>query len=101
MAAFARRPESTRPPKSTVKKSLKENRVQIGHSCVRTLPHALWNALRIGLMLGLVAGPFFARAQSSSAAINGTITDTSGAVIPDAEVTLTNTETGTQQQTRS
>jgi len=86
-----------------VKKSLKENRVQIDHSFVRTLPlpRALWNPLRIGLMLGLVAVPFFARAQSSSAAINGTITDTSGAVIPDAEVALTNTETGTQQQTRS
>ncbi len=40
-------------------------------------------------------------AQSSLAAINGTVSDSSGAVIPDAQIALTNTDTGTQQQTRS
>lgn len=40
-------------------------------------------------------------AQSSFAAINGTISDSTGAVIPDVQIVLTNTDTGTQQQTRS
>lgn len=45
--------------------------------------------------------PLAGYAQSSSATISGTVTDSSGAVIPDAAVLLINTDTGTQQQTKS
>jgi outer membrane receptor protein involved in Fe transport len=38
--------------------------------------------------------PAFAQSQASSGSIEGTITDTTGAVVPDAKVTATNLQTG-------
>ncbi len=48
---------------------------------------------------GLSARP--AKAQVATAAINGTVTDTSGAVIPGASVTLLNANTGVRRTTVS
>ena len=45
--------------------------------------------------------PQTALAQTSTAAINGTIQDATGAVIPEAEIVLTNVETGVERRTLS
>jgi outer membrane receptor protein involved in Fe transport len=72
-----------------------------------TLPAAvqhlslLWISLTAAMLFVTCITPLSGWAQSSSAAIGGTLTDSSGAVIPDATVLLTNTDTGTQQQTKS
>jgi len=53
-------------------------------------------SLRFGLVvacLALFVFPSASWAQRSSAAINGTVKDTTGAVIPQASITLTNTQT--------
>jgi len=42
-----------------------------------------------------------AQAGTAAAALNGTVRDPSGAVVPDATVTLTNTRTGFKQETKS
>jgi hypothetical protein len=48
----------------------------------------------LGLLFCLAAGVQTALAQGNSATINGTVTDPSGAAVPDAKVTATNTQTG-------
>jgi outer membrane receptor protein involved in Fe transport len=53
-------------------------------------------SLRLGLLVALLAFlaiPGESWAQRSSAAINGTVRDSTGAVVPQATVTLTNTQT--------
>src|SRR5690242_15587345 len=49
--------------------------------------------------LCLTAAPLFA--QTGSAPVQGAITDATGAVVPNAEVVLTKTDTGVVQKTRS
>ena len=58
-------------------------------------------AVRLGLLiatplsfLGTVGAPQPAAAQSIYAAVHGTVTDTSGAAIPGAAISITNTSTG-------
>lgn len=51
------------------------------------------------IVIVFLLGPAPMRAQQASAAVNGTVTDSSGAVIPDAHVVLTNLETGIVQTT--
>ena len=48
-----------------------------------------------------VSGTAVAQVSSADAALNGTVRDTSGAVVPGATVTLTNTKTGVEQNTKS
>lgn len=75
------------------------NRFQGGKSDDRDsrLPAAVRNCsiCRSCTRLLAVAGSIPVHAQTSSAAITGTIRDSTGAVIPDAELELTNIETGT------
>ena len=59
-------------------------------------------SLKFGLIAALillVAFPSASWAQRSAAAINGTVRDTTGAVIPQASISLTNTETNVAQTT--
>src|ERR1700755_3424517 len=52
------------------------------------------------LILLLVDGRY-AFAQVDTGSITGTVTDSSGAVVPDADVTLTNTDQGLTLQTKA
>jgi len=57
-------------------------------------------SLRLSLavaFLALLAFPGASWAQRSSAAINGTVRDSTGAVVPQAIITLTNTQTNVTQ----
>ena len=49
-------------------------------------------ALQVGIIVLVLAGG--ALAQTTSGLITGTVTDSSGAVMPDAQVELTNQATG-------
>jgi hypothetical protein len=60
---------------------------------------SLFFALLLGSAISLSSST--AAAQLSSAAINGTVRDSSGAVITDAEITLHETSTGTERKTTS
>jgi hypothetical protein len=53
------------------------------------------------LMLTLIAGPPALWAQSTTATIAGTVSDESGAVLPNAEITATNTATGVKRTVAS
>jgi hypothetical protein len=73
---------------------------------IQQLPR-LWATVRTSsivlagiILLGLSLAPRTAHAQAS-AGINGTVTDTSGAVIPDAAVDITNESTGVTVHTTS
>lgn len=46
------------------------------------------------LIVGLLLSPALATAQTSMGAVNGTVADSTGGVLPGATVTLVNTETG-------
>jgi len=62
--------------------------------------HRVLASLRFGLLaafMALLAFPSASWAQRSAAAINGTVKDTSGAVIPQATITLANTQTNVTQ----
>ncbi|MGB8538021.1 MAG: TonB-dependent receptor [Acidobacteriaceae bacterium] len=72
-----------------------------GNQCQRLLRFSLSALLAALISTAITVTPLQGRAQSTSAALSGTITDRSGAVIPDANVTLTNADTGTQQQTKT
>src|SRR5713226_6570086 len=52
-------------------------------------------------LLGLVLVAFTARAQSEKGAVTGTISDSSGAVVPGAEITVTNVDTNVPYSTVS
>ncbi|HTZ76110.1 MAG TPA: TonB-dependent receptor [Candidatus Aquilonibacter sp.] len=52
----------------------------------------VWFSLAMFFVLLL---PFYAKGQAASASLNGTVTDASGATIPNATVKLQNTQTGT------
>ena len=54
----------------------------------------MWHASLLALLFVLSAGIPRASAQFDTASVVGTVKDSSGATVPDAKVTLTNTETG-------
>jgi Carboxypeptidase regulatory-like domain/TonB-dependent Receptor Plug Domain len=57
--------------------------------------------LSIACLMLLLVQSKYASAQVDSGAITGTVTDSSGAVVPDADVTLINTDQGLTLQTKS
>src|SRR5882724_11068995 len=63
-------------------------------------PFALRSLLRLFLLLALCSLPFaLARAQNASATLSGTVVDPNGAVIPGANITVTNISTGLSRET--
>ena len=58
-------------------------------------------ALAVGVLCLALFAPQAAWGQASSAAINGTVTDQQGAVIPGAELVLTSVETGIERRAAS
>src|SRR5438477_1500544 len=62
----------------------------------------LWSVVAmVGLAVGLIAvpGELSAQSQSAGGAIEGTVTDQSGAVLPGVTVTIRNTATGVSRET--
>jgi hypothetical protein len=59
-----------------------------------------WIALGLAVCLVLLASPPHSLAQEFRATLTGTITDASGAVVPKADVTATNVETGSTYTAR-
>ena len=56
--------------------------------------HAAWRVFAVFISLGAALAPRITAAQSTLATVSGTITDQSGAALPGATVTLTNSATG-------
>ncbi|HEU5342025.1 TonB-dependent receptor [Edaphobacter sp.] len=56
--------------------------------------YRLLQAIRIGFIAALVLAGSVAPSQTITGSINGTVTDPSGAVVPNAKVTATNVNTG-------
>src|SRR5579884_3004618 len=54
-----------------------------------------WNATKVGLLFALVCS--FASAQTPTGTITGTVTDQTGAVIPNATITITDKATNTSR----
>ena len=86
----------TRPAQRT---PLSQSRNTRCHTHNSSRMRSAFNALALLLMLCLtvVAG----KAQSTQGSILGSVKDASGAVVPDATVTLTNTDTGVVRTTKS
>jgi hypothetical protein len=66
----------------------------------RTTSPRSWRALRVAALFlvwfaGFSTVPAFAQATAANGAIEGTVADNTGAVLPGVTVTVTNTETGT------
>jgi hypothetical protein len=66
---------------------------------VRTLE--LCRRVAIVFLFLVIALPQISRAQIGLATISGTVTDSSGAVIPDTQIVLTNKDTGAMQNAKS
>lgn len=66
----------------------------------KSLKRAVFGMAVSGALLTLLPGQF-ALGQVDEGSITGTVTDTTGAVVPDAQVTLQNTDQGITLQTRS
>jgi hypothetical protein len=54
-------------------------------------------ALFVVLLTAFLATPAFAQSQAANGAIEGTVTDATGGVLPGVTVTITNTGTGTER----
>jgi Carboxypeptidase regulatory-like domain/TonB dependent receptor len=54
-------------------------------------------AFFVALLSAVLASPAFAQSQAANGAIEGTVKDASGGVLPGVTVTITNTDTGTER----
>src|SRR6266571_1613934 len=59
----------------------------------------LWSAVLAVAVLVLVGTPAVAQSQLGSGSLSGVVTDSSGGVVPDADVTVTNEGTGEVRKT--
>src|SRR6202161_3996172 len=57
----------------------------------------VFTAMGCGLLLALLALPNLVNGQGANATLLGTVTDVSGAVVPNAAVQVTNVATGVKQ----
>src|SRR5581483_1944684 len=58
---------------------------------------SMLRAFFAALLAVVMAGPAFGQSQAANGAIEGTVTDASGGVLPGVTVTITNTDTGTER----
>jgi archaellum component FlaF (FlaF/FlaG flagellin family) len=64
-------------------------------------PSVLVNFLILFAMLGVATANLYGQAATASATLQGTVTDASGAVVPNAELKITAKETGATRTTTS
>src|SRR5689334_24203120 len=57
--------------------------------------------LRLGVAISFSTVMAFAQAEIGGATLNGTVTDPTGAAVPNAKVTATNTGTGLNRETQT
>ena len=55
----------------------------------------------MAIVLAVLAFPNYARAESATGSISGIVTDAQGGVVPNADVTATNTQTGVEAKTKT
>ena len=68
---------------------------------LRSRHRATSGAVRLLLAIWIVITALPMRAQLSTATINGTVHDASGAAVPQADIVLRNVETGVETRTQS
>lgn len=74
---------------------------KISHGTIRTCCHLLTRLTLTLLLLGVIFLPSHSTAQEFRATISGVVTDPSGAVVPNAAVTITEVNTGSISKTTS
>ena len=57
----------------------------------------MFRALSVALLSLVLSVPAFAQSQAANGAIEGTVTDATGGVLPGVTITITNTDTGTER----
>ena len=55
----------------------------------------------MAIVLALLAFPNYARGESATGSISGIVTDAQGGVVPGADVTAVNTQTGVEAKTKT
>src|ERR1700733_10291165 len=67
--------------------------------------HGMWNWQRMfaacAMLLAFAVACIQVQAQATQGSVVGTVKDPNGSVVPDATVTLTNTDEGTQRTART
>jgi hypothetical protein len=96
---FDRVPTRREDENKTLQRVTKIDNHQIaGVPVIRARKHLLLFSVLLGVILAL---PVVANAQLTTADVLGTVTDTTGAVVPNANVTLTNQRTNETRNTQS
>ena len=71
------------------------------HAKTMRQPQLRWSLVVLGVFLALAFGSRFGNAQATQGSVVGSVKDPNGAVVPNAAVTLTNTDEGTVRTTKT